>query len=280
MEFVFHSPHFKINETLECGQAFRFTKISENEYKLIANGKVLTVTQKGNNEISLSPCTADEFEKIWARYFDLATDYTAIKQKLSADPVLERAIAFAGGIRLLNQDPWETLLSFIISQNMNIPRIKKIIADICERYGDEIEGNEHAFPPPEKLATLDIPALAACRTGFRAKYLADAIHRVASGMLEINHIFETPTAELRAELLKIYGVGEKVADCVMLYGCGRREVFPTDVWVKRVMQNLYFGGRDVPMKEIHAFAAEKFGALAGYAQQYLFHYARNGGSIC
>ncbi len=256
---LFQCPDFQISETLECGQCFRFTKDDGQTYTVIAHGKVLHLSQQGD-EVRLYPCTAEEFETVWIPYFDLDRDYASIKQKLSAtDPVLESATAYAGGIHLVNQDVWECLLSFIISQNMNIPRIKQIIANICEKYGDEIpETNAYAFPPPDKLAAADIPSLALCKTGFRAKYLADAIRRVNSGELDISNTQAYSTAELRSKLLSVYGVGEKVADCVMLYSCGRYEVFPTDVWVKRVVQNLYFGGRDMPIKEIHAFAEDRF----------------------
>ncbi|MCL2699011.1 MAG: hypothetical protein FWE68_01735 [Defluviitaleaceae bacterium] len=265
---------FDISQTLECGQCFRYTRLSDRDYIIVAFSKMLRITQHGD-VTEFYPCVPDEFEKIWVPYFDLRRDYSAIKRTLSADPVMARAIEFAGGIRILNQDPWECLLSFIISQNMNIPRIKKLIGTLSERYGSDM-GEFYAFPSAEQILPAGVDGLTDCRTGFRAKYLFDAISKIADGKLDLSGMTALPTAELKTLLKSIYGVGNKVADCVLLFSFGRHEVFPMDVWIKRAMQQLYFDGREVRPKDAYIFAQEKFGSLAGVAQQYLFHYMRAG----
>jgi N-glycosylase/DNA lyase len=264
---------FDIAQTLECGQIFRFTRLAERDYIIVAFSKMLRIRQ--DEEITeLSPCTPDEFENIWTDYFDLRRDYSAIKKTLAADPVMARAIGFAGGIRILNQEPWECLLSFIISQNMNIPRIKKLVGTLSERYGDHMDGY-CSFPRAEQLLPAGVDGLIDCRTGFRAKYLFGAIKKVVAGELDMSRLAALPTAELRDELKSISGVGDKIADCVLLFAFGRHEVFPMDVWVKRAMRQLYFDDREVRPSDAYLFAQERFGAYAGVAQQYLFHYMRN-----
>jgi len=268
---------FDIGESLECGQVFRFAKISEKTYIIVARGKVITAAQSGG-ALSLRPCDIGEFEAVWLDYFDLNTDYGRIKGALSEDPVMREAVAYAGGIRILNQDPWECLISFIISQNNRIPQIKRVISNLCLKYGEGLTeaGTEYgAFPTPQGLKGAGIEDLAACRMGFRAKYILDAVAKTLSGELDFAALPGLKTPELRDKLTGVYGVGTKVADCTMLFGFGRRGVFPVDVWIKRVMEHYYFGGRNVPIKDVSAFAAERFGELAGYAQQYLFHFARS-----
>jgi len=221
------------------------------------------------------PAVPEEFEGIWRGYFDLDTDYAGIRAKLTAgDDVMKSAAGNAPGIRLLNQDPWECLISFIISQNNNIPRIKKIIESISKKYGEAITDGVYAFPSPEALEKAEIPDYMECGTGFRAKYIADAVKRVNSGELNMDKLSAMTTGGLSIKLMEVYGVGRKVSDCVALFSYGRRELFPVDVWVKRVMEHFYFGGNSVRTDEIHKLASERFGGYAGYAQQYLFHYAR------
>lgn len=265
---------FNIEEILECGQCFRFEKINELEYKIVAYGKVLNIKQTGNKVI-MSPCTAEDYENIWKRYFDMDRDYNEIKIKVSEnDPIMKEAVEYAGGIRLLNQDPYECLLSFIISQNNNIPRIKGIIERMAEKYGTK-SGDNYLFPNLCQLNTASEDDLFELKMGFRAKYIRDCLDKLISGEVELDIINDLTTEELLNMLLKIKGVGQKVADCTMLFSMGRREVFPTDVWVKRVMEHLYFDGNETNIKDIHKFAKDKWGKLAGYAQQYLFYYARS-----
>lgn len=264
---------FDIEEILECGQCFRFEKLEEKHYRIVAMGRVLYIRQNGDT-VEFYPCTKWEFENIWHYYFDLGTDYSEIKKIISNDDIMFSATEYAKGIRLLNQEPYECLLSFIISQNNNIPRIKGIIERMSEKYGKECDG-KYLFPTPEELADADVDSLFELRMGFRAKYIYDALQKLNSKEVDLHNADSMTTEELLNMLLKIKGVGQKVADCTMLFSMGRREVFPTDVWVKRVMEQLYFNKEETDIKTIHGFAKKKWGYLAGYAQQYLFYYARS-----
>ncbi len=268
---------FSISQTLECGQCFRFEKIDEENYVVIAFGRILNIYQSGE-EIVFADTSEEDFNNIWKGYFDLDRNYMGIKLKISEnDEILRKAIAYAPGIRILNQERFECLISFIISQNNRIPMIKKVIANISERFGKHI-GNfngvdYYSFPSPEELSLADEADLMECKTGFRAKYIIDAVEKVLTGSINLDdNSMDTDT--LRKILMEIKGVGPKVADCTMMFSFGRCETFPTDVWVKRIMSELYFNGNEVGIKEIHKKADECFGEYAGYAQQYLFNYAR------
>jgi N-glycosylase/DNA lyase len=207
-------------------------------------------------------CGEDEYG-IWADYFSLDVDYGAIKSALSHnDPIMAEAVKHGAGIRLLRQDKWETLVSFIISQNNRIPMIQKTLEHMAEAFG----GLSHA-----EMAAATVERLRECRMGFRAEY----IHGAIAAQLDLDGISSLPTDELRQRLVSLKGVGRKVSDCVLMFAFGRYEVFPVDVWVRRAMERLYFGGKEVPLKEIFAFAEEKFGDLSAYANQYLFNYMRN-----
>ncbi len=263
---------FDIEQTLECGQCFRFEKKDEKEYRIIAKGKVLNLKQT-DDETILFPCTAEDFENIWFDYFDLGRNYEHVKTILSEDPELKKAIAFGSGIRILNQDPFECLVSFIISQNNRIPMIKKVIKNISERWGKEV-GGEYLFPDICSLENSDGASLMECKTGFRHKYITDCLEKLKRGDIKLEELKQKDTETAKRELMSIKGVGTKVADCVLLFSYGRSEVFPTDVWIKRVMEHIYFGDSDRTIGEIHSFAKEKWGKYAGFAQQYLFYYAR------
>lgn len=265
---------FNIEEILECGQCFRFEKMGEQEYRVIACGKVLNIKQI-KNKVEMYPCTISDYEGIWKSYFDMDTNYESIKFEVSKnDEIMKKAVEYAEGIRLLNQEPYECLLSFIISQNNNIPRIKGIIGRMSEKYGTK-ENENYIFPTLEQLNKASEEDLFELKMGFRAKYIRDCLNKLNSGEVDLTKIDSLSTSELLEMLLKIKGVGQKVADCTMLFSMGRREVFPTDVWVKRVMEHLYFNGQETNIKDIHSFAKNKWGSLAGYAQQYLFYYARS-----
>ena len=268
MDFICED--FDIEAILECGQCFRFARLGDKDYELFAFGKRLRVWQAGNS-ITLSPCGECDYIDIWRNYFDLDVDYGRIKAALvSKGGAAAEAAAAAPGLRILRQEPWECLASFIVSQNNNIPRIKSVIEKMVVQYG---EGD--AFPEPARLAgASEEDLMRRCGTGFRAKYLIAAAKKTEEGFLEKIKGMTTP--EARTELMTLYGVGPKVADCALLFSFNRRDMFPVDVWIKRAMQAFYFDGRDVPLKDIHAFAENEFGELAGYAQQYLFYYAREG----
>ena len=271
---------FDIEEVLECGQCFHFTKLGDKLYELIAFGKYLRAKQD-NTRVTLFDTTMEEYNHTWKRYFDLDKDYSDIKDRiLKLDNRLSYAIKAKPGVRILRQDFFETLISFIISQNKQIPHIKQIVHNISEKYGSKIYLNDnhvvYAFPTVEQLAVVTEEQLRECKVGFRAPYIKCATDMVASGQICEEKLLDMSVAEAREALMTIKGVGEKVANCVLLFGLGFTDTFPVDVWMKRIMEYMYF---DSPQdkKLIESFAMEKYGDLAGYAQQYLFFYGRENG---
>lgn len=268
---------FHIEQILECGQCFHFEKVKEHHYRIIAYGRMIEVLQEDNKAVILH-ATKKEFEEIWSAYFDLSRNYGEIVNKLEKDEILKKAIAYKPGIRILKQEPFECLISFIISQNKQIPHIKQIIRNISERFGTkkQLEDGQgyYAFPTLEQLAKAKEEDLRECKAGFRAKYIVDACGKLCGGIIDLDTIGQKDLVEARQELLKIKGVGNKVADCMLLYGLGYHEAFPKDVWIKRIMEFFYFDGKDTKMDIIEEYARGKFGNLAGFAQQYLFYYAR------
>lgn len=261
----------------ECGQCFRWVKRDEGVYTGVVKGKAANISFN-NGILRISNSDGSDFGNIWYDYLDLGRDYGEIKKVLSGkDEVMRKAVEFGYGIRILRQEIWETLISFILSANNRIPRIMKTVAAISKFYGEEIavDGERfYSFPPVEKLSSSSVEELEVCRGGFRCKYIVNSSRMIKNGdvCLEEMKKMETVSAA-RAELMKFPGVGPKVADCVLLYSGTRYDVFPTDVWVKRVMEELYFK-REASFKEIQEFASDYFGELAGFAQQYLFYYAR------
>ncbi|MBR6785638.1 MAG: DNA-3-methyladenine glycosylase 2 family protein [Clostridia bacterium] len=248
--------------SVDCGQSFRWKKINETDVSGIAFGKALTFRQT-EKEIIFFDTDGEDFEKIWVPYFDLERDYGAICESFKSDSYLGKAVTECTGIRILKQDSWEALCSFIISQNNNIPRIKGIVERLCVALGEPLGNGNYAFPSAAKIAEAGIDALAPLRAGFRAKYIIDAAEKVASGEVDFEKIYASPLDEGRDELIKIKGVGEKVAQCALLYGFGKVDAFPVDVWVKRIMAELYPDG-----------LPECTNGVRGIAQQYLFHWYR------
>lgn len=267
---------FDLDETLDCGQAFRWEKINKDseEAEILSNvdfdkaykgfrlNTPLLISQKriGENidesQITLHNTAESDFLGIWVDYFDLDTDYSLLKKEFSSDETMSCACEFAPGIRMLRQDKWEALCSFIISQNNNIPRIKGIISRMCEHYG--------GFPSYDELAGETVESLAFLRAGFRARYLIDAAQRLSSGEVDLERISAMDLEEARRALMTIKGVGPKVAECALLYGMYRTDAFPKDVWIKRAVQEYYPDGLPDCVK-----------GKEGIAQQYLFHYIRN-----
>jgi N-glycosylase/DNA lyase len=247
--------NFDLSATLDCGQAFRFSRDATGKWTGYAKNKALTVYEK-NGKCIFENVSEKEFTDFWFDYFDFATDYSEIKAEFSADPVLREAMKIGGGIRIMRQDTFETLISFIMSQNNNIPRIKGMLSRFTENFG--------GFPDPSDMAGVTIETLAPVRAGFRAKYIIAAANAVNSGLIDLAKLKTAPVSECRESLMKINGVGPKVADCVLLFGCGRKECFPVDVWIKRALERFYPNG--------FPFAASTY---AGVAQQYLFYYCRN-----
>ncbi|MCL2509142.1 MAG: DNA-3-methyladenine glycosylase 2 family protein [Oscillospiraceae bacterium] len=247
--------------TLDCGQAFRW-RATPDGWRGVSFGKSLTVSRTGGTVV-FKGTTREDFERIWRDYFDLARDYDGLCRRFSSDPYLSRAAAMYPGLRVLRQEPWEALCSFIISQNNNIPRIKGIIERFCGLFGERLSDGCFAFPSAERIALLSPEDLVPIRAGFRAKYIVDAARKVSFGAVSLENIPRLSLDEARAELMKISGVGPKVAECALLYGFGRTEAFPVDVWVRRVMEEMYPHG-----------LPECIRGVEGIAQQYLFHYIR------
>jgi N-glycosylase/DNA lyase len=269
--------HFNTTHIFECGQCFRWYKEEDGSYTVIAGGRVANFLQQGD---TLYVDRADErdWRVFWHHYFDLDRDYGAIKKELSKDPILEEAINFGYGMRLLNQDPYETIISFILSANNQIPRIKKAVETIATNLGEHIvtyKGKDHySFPEPEKLAEKTEDYIREIyRVGFRADRIREVSRRIADGEFDTACIFDIEHKDAKELLTTLPGIGPKVSDCILLFAFDKGEAFPVDVWVKRVMEYFYFK-RPATKKELEDSGEKLFGSLAGYAQQYLFYYAR------
>lgn len=253
--------NFDLALCLDCGQAFRWKKGEDGSWQGVAFSKKLKVLQE-DNTVTFFDTTPEDFRDIWSKYFDLNRNYKEIVSNYTEENLKNACKAYPG-IRILKQDEWEAICSFIISANNNIPRIKGIIERLCESFGEDL-GDAYSFPSAQRLAKLTVDDLAPLRAGFRAKYIIDAAQKIASGEVDIDKIKALPLTEAKAELLKIKGVGEKVAQCALLYGFGRVDAFPVDVWVKRIMAELYPDGLPQCVE-----------GTQGIAQQYLFHWRRN-----
>jgi len=254
--------YFDLAQILDCGQAFRWTLINAGQFTGVAHGRRLDILLSNNNLI-LKDVPFAEFESIWKHYFDLGRDYGNLREMLSRDDRMSKPLEFSPGLRLMRQDAWEVLISFILSQNSNIPRIKKMIELLCQCYGKALPCGMFTFPSPEAIAALTVKDLESIKLGYRAPYIIDAAQRVAGGSLDLASISTRPTYAVREALLRVNGVGPKVADCVLLFGFGRLECFPLDVHIKKVMAKFYPKGLPDELIE-----------YAGIAQQFLFHYAR------
>lgn len=269
---------FELSHIFDCGQCFRFNALPDGSYLGTAYGKTVRISKR-DDSIILHNTSMRDFSDVWYAYLDLGRDYAPIKSMLTAvdDDVMKQAVKFGGGIRILNQDLWETIISFIISASNNIPRIKKIIELLCSSFGDKhtYEDNVfYSFPSPERLAELTLEDLSVIRAGFRDKYILDCAKKVTAGEINLEEINSMSTADAKKALMNIWGIGNKVSDCILLFGMQRYDSFPIDVWIKRVMEYCYFQNTEQSVKTISAFADERFGSLGGMAQQYLFFYAR------
>ena len=275
--------NFRAKDIFSCGQCFRWEENEDGTYTGIWKENVAEIKEEKNmimvRGISQSGNLASEVKE----YFDLERDYEKLQTTLSQiDQTMAKSIAFGKGIRLLNQDLWETIVSFIISANNNIPRIKGIIKRLAENYGKEIKWqgkSYYTFPTPEELKNVSIEEYRKLGLGFRDKRIYETVQMVLRHEVVLEELANNPeTEEVRNELLRMAGVGPKVADCILLFSNLKRwEVFPIDVWVRRVMNDLYFHEpqeEKVSQKQIKQLAEEKFGNLAGLAQQYLFYWRR------
>lgn len=276
---------FNLVHIFECGQCFRWEKQEDESYIGIIKDTVLGIKIVDGKVHVKGVTLLDDIEEYLKFYFDLNTDYNKYKTKLlNKDEYLKRSVEFGYGIRILNQDLWETIISFIISANNNIPRIKKIINAISKEYGNKIvfENKEYyTFPSVENLSKASVEDLRKLGLGFRDKRVYTTTHMVLENKIDLKELKTLDnTLKMKEELLKLDGVGEKVADCILLFALQRRDAFPVDVWVRRVMNDLYIHSDNeekLDKKMIRNIAEEKFEDIAGIAQQYLFYWRREVG---
>lgn len=273
-------PKLDIFKTFDCGQCFRFDPVSlyGNKYEFggVAYGKYVVFAQNSPYELKIYGTTPEEYESLWRHYLALDTDYEAINSSIisaTKSDHMEKAVLYGDGIRILRQEPWECVCSFIISQNNNIPRIKKIISALSEKYGDKIEQNGatyYTFPTAKSLFEAGEEAIFALKTGFRAKYIIDASSKISSGETDLEAILKEENFDTCVDILcKIKGIGLKVASCALLFGFNKTEAFPIDVWMKRALEKYFPDGIDL----------NALGKNAGIAQQYLFYYERYNNEI-
>lgn len=273
--FTFTANDFNLKHIFLCGQCFRWEENEDGSFTGIAFNRVVKI-KAANKYITLFNANLQEFNEIWSKYFDISQNYAELKCNIAKDDIMRRAVEYGGGIRILRQDTWETIVSFIISASNNIPRIKGIISRLCELYGTKINAFEnvyYSFPTPDDLRGITEDDLAPIRSGFRAKYIVDAVNAVFDGRLNIDKFPDMSTAEIKKELLTVHGIGNKVADCILLFGCGRFDVFPVDTWIKKAMHTLYPKECEI-YGDIRTAGEKYFGGNCGLAQQYLFYYAR------
>lgn len=268
---------FEPAHVFDCGQCFRWIRQEDGSYTGVAMNRVINVNKEGDS-IHIDNTNLEDFENIWYEYFDLARDYGALKKDLAKhDENLKKAVEFGPGIRILKQDGWEMLISFIISSNNRIPMIQRAINNISERYGRKIgtyRGKDYyAFPSPEELSRASIEDFRDCKTGFRDKYIYHTTRVVLDEKIDLKTFVDMDQDTCHKELMKFKGVGAKVADCIALFGMRKYQSFPVDVWVKRVMQEFY-GAEDMSLPKMRKFGMDLFGDDAGFAQQYLFYYVR------
>ena len=257
--------HFDLAQICGSGQCFRMSVTGEGAYVILAGERYLEVRQQGTE--FCFDCDESEFEHFWKKYFDLEQDYALYTGQIDEEDVYLKAAAVHGaGIRILHQELWEMIVSFLISQQNNIVRIRRCIQNLCEAYGEEKRNGRgqvyYAFPEPEALAVLEEDALKACNLGYRSKYVVRAARSVVSGELDLEAVGRMAYPEAKAALLRLYGVGEKVADCICLFGLHHLEAFPVDTHINQAMEKHY--KRGFPMK--------RYSGVQGVMQQYIFYY--------
>ncbi len=269
---------FNLKYTLECGQCFRWECLDDNTYIGVIEDRVIKIKQE-ENKILVWSSLLDNLKEVVMEYFDLNKDYTTLEKEIAKmDKDIDESLKYSSGIHILNQPLFETIISYIISANNNIKRISRSVKDISKKYGKMVvfENNEYyLFPTLEELANVTIDELLECGTGFRARYIKNVVNYFLDNNEFLANIKDMDTETAKKTLMSLMGVGPKVADCILLFSLKRGEVFPIDVWVKRIMEKLYFKG-NVSIKEISEFAKDKFGEYAGIIQQHLFHNVREG----
>lgn len=262
---VKHIENFDLKQIAESGQCFRMNMSDDRTARLTAYGKVLDINDRGGGDFCFS-CPEKEFEEIWSSYFDLETDYGRFISSIDPnDRFLLRAAEVGNGIRILRQDPFETLISFIISQRKNIPAIKASVEKLCKACGEKITSDIYAFPSAKAIYSLSEKELSECSLGYRVSYVREAAERVALGQTDLSELNGLSDGELFGELTSFKGVGKKVANCVMLFAYHRIAAFPRDVWIGRIEEE-YYKGR---------FPESRYEGYAGVLQQYMFYAIRN-----
>ncbi|MEA4883078.1 MAG: DNA glycosylase [Clostridia bacterium] len=279
---------FDLHTTCHCGQAFRWRRTSGagadgvdgvDMEEGVVRGKLLRLEQRGGALVVHPPVDSATMEVVMD-YFRLRTPHAHIEQEIaSIDPIMAAAVEHSRGLRLVAQEPWECLVSYILSARNGIPQISRAIENIARGWGRPLgdcqdEATRFSFPGPRDLACAEECQIVACKAGFRSRAVCEAAHRAATGETDLDAITAMEYPAAKEELIRLRGVGEKVADCVLLFSMGKFEAFPVDVWIERAVRCLYFGGAEIPHREIRRWASDKFGNLAGYAQEYLFAYAR------
>lgn len=270
-----HNSNFNIKQIADSGQCFRMNKIDKDSgmisYSLIAYGRYLVLRQRKNDIVELS-CSEEEFHAVWEDYFDMKYDYGNVTDELlqGEDEFLRQAAEFGHGVRILSQEPFEATISFIISQNKNIPAIKSCVEALCERYGEKKLDTEHGilyytFPTPERLADAKREDLRSLKTGYRDEYIIRASQAVLDGRIDFEYLKYAPYEDSLRKLKEIHGIGEKVANCILLYGLHHIEGFPVDVWILKILKDIYQG----------SFNRQKYSGYAGIIQQYMFYYYRH-----
>ena len=263
-------PDFDIAKIADSGQCFRMNPLPDGGFSVIAFGRYLEVRNLGGGQNSFS-CTEEEFDTIWADYFDLDSDYSGIASMIPPDDrFLRAALAYGHGMRLLHQDPWEVMVSFILSQRKNIPAIKASVEALCSRYGEQGIWNHvtyHCFPTAKSLAGIGCEDLRTCSLGYRDKYVAETAGKFEAGQIRFNDLKSAGFDAAKASLKGLYGIGDKVADCILLFGLGYKNAFPEDTWIKKILEKEYAGH----------FPKERYDGHLGMVQQYMFYYARSAG---
>lgn len=271
---------FDLAATLECGQAFRWRRNGDWFHGVIYGNAVHLRQHLLGVEFRSYPLAEAEMEPVLRSYLRLDDDLEAIYRAIDRDENIHAVIQRHKGMRLLRQEPWECLIAFILSANSNIPRISGTIENMSRRLGQQFTFRGlcyHAFPAPEVLVAVEEKGLRAMGLGFRARYVAQASQMVAEGALKLEEVRAMPYEQAREALMQVPGVGDKVADCVLLFSLDKLEAFPIDRWVRRAVGECYFEGQTPSYKVVRQWAQEYFGPYAGYAQQYLFHGRRNEG---
>jgi len=261
---------FVPEHTFDCGQCFRWEKQEDGSYIGTANSQTVRISAKGST-VNIEGITENDYENFWKRYLDADRDYSAVKNAVNINSTMDKAVKFGFGIRILRQDFFEALISFIISQRSSIPKIKTCVDKLCKLYGNEIEFDGktyYSFPTPEKIASLSEEDIRALGVGYRAPYILRAAKAVADGEIDEKFLDLSDTPTAREKLLSLYGVGDKVCDCVLLFSLGKYDLFPADVWIKRVMEE------EFDSKDAKKLGESQFGSYSGFAQQYLFYWRK------